>query len=59
MKATERRCHSCGGYGTILFNGVLRGCKPCKGKGKVDMPTGITRTVSIQELIENPSEIKP
>jgi DnaJ-class molecular chaperone len=58
MKATERKCHSCGGYGTILFDGLLRDCKTCKGRGKIDMPTGIKRIVSIQELIESPNEIK-
>lgn len=47
MKATERKCHSCGGYGTILFNGVLRGCKSCDGKGKVNLPTGIKRRSSL------------
>jgi hypothetical protein len=56
MKLTERKCHGCGGWGNVLFDGILRGCKGCGGSGKVKIKTG-KRIPSLRESVECPSEI--
>ena len=51
----ERKCHACGGYGTLLFDGLLRACKACNASGKVTMT--VSRKVPASELISNPKRI--
>ena len=55
ITAYERKCHSCGGYGTLLFDGLLRACKACNASGKVTMT--VSRKVPVPELISNPKLI--
>lgn len=56
MKLNERKCHSCGGYGTTLFDGVLRECRGCNGFGKVTMK--VSRIASVVESIERPESLR-
>lgn len=55
MKLNERKCHSCGGYGTTLFDGVLRECKVCNGVGKVTMK--VSRIASVGDMVAAPQTI--